>query len=111
MTSDIETKAQRVVELEQQAAEMHLKAQQYNKEGNYDEAQKAYATMHKLEDEASKLAKEVGCVQCVLGETSGTGCNFDVEELEMYSQLYRVGPWPAGEYTTVGSHVNIPCTT
>lgn len=51
-----------------------------------------------MEDEATQLAKEVGCVACVLGDAStatNASCNIDMEVLKQYDQLYRPQLWPS----------------
>lgn len=62
--------------------------------------------MHRLEDEASKLAQKVGCVTCVLGDRpsssddAGGPCGaaaFDPVEFEPYEAVYRLTAWPSGE--------------
>ncbi|EFJ42871.1 hypothetical protein VOLCADRAFT_97046 [Volvox carteri f. nagariensis] len=94
----LELEAQRVRKLEAEAIAMHELAQRLNKEGRFEEAQAAYASMHRLEDEASELAARVGCVACVLGEPSQDQdqpslCTLDPAVLVPYEQLIAVPPW------------------
>lgn len=60
--------------------------------------------MHALEDEASALAKEVGCVTCVLGDPSCGAAEggMSAEEANSYFELQPMGPWPAGELSSQG---------
>ncbi|GLC39730.1 hypothetical protein PLESTM_000933600 [Pleodorina starrii] len=97
--TDLELAAQRVRQLEAEAIAMHDLAQRLNKEGRFEEAQAAYASMHVLEDEASQLAARVGCVACVLGEPGqqpeqASLCNLDPAVLVPYQELHPVLPWP-----------------
>ncbi|GLC50861.1 hypothetical protein PLESTB_000440000 [Pleodorina starrii] len=98
--TDLELAAQRVRQLEAEAIAMHDLAQRLNKEGRFEEAQAAYASMHALEDEASQLAARVGCVACVLGEPGqqpeeqASLCNLDPAVLVPYQELHPVLPWP-----------------
>ncbi|KAG2433550.1 hypothetical protein HYH02_012667 [Chlamydomonas schloesseri] len=97
--TELELAAQRVRQLEAEAMEMHDRAQRFNKEGKFAEAQAAYAAMHKLEDEASALAAKVGCVACVLGDDAAQKdaepslCNLDPNTLLPYQRLHRALPW------------------
>eukprot|EP00967_Tisochrysis_lutea_P036198 scaffold43542_cov17-Tisochrysis_lutea.AAC.1 len=83
----------------------------------YAEAQQQYAEMHARLDESTALAKEVwtrfnlvmlflqlgfdnatcqvGCVACVLGDTSCAvdGQSFSEDELKLYQELQPVAPW------------------
>ncbi|KAG2442291.1 hypothetical protein HXX76_002377 [Chlamydomonas incerta] len=78
---------------------MHDQAQRFNKEGRFAEAQAAYAAMHRLEDEATKLAEKVGCVACVLGDDAAQQdsepslCNLDFDALLPYQRLHPALPW------------------
>lgn len=62
----------------------------------YEEATAAYARMHDLEDQATVLAREVGCVMCVLGDPA---CNpahqVGKAEAAAYLTNMPVPPWPA----------------
>ncbi|GIL86715.1 hypothetical protein Vretifemale_14962 [Volvox reticuliferus] len=100
--TDLDMAAQRVRQLEAKAIAMHDLAQRLNKEGRFEEAQTAYASMHRLEDEASELSARVGCVACVLGESDQEGqeqpslCTLDPAVLVPYQRLYPVPPWLDG---------------
>ncbi|GIL51707.1 hypothetical protein Vafri_7642 [Volvox africanus] len=100
--TDLDLAALRVRQLEAEAVAMHDLAQRLNKEGCFEEAQAAYAAMHRLEDEASELAARVGCVACVLGESGQEGqeqpsiCTLDPELLVPYQRLHPVLPWLDG---------------
>ncbi|GLI69252.1 hypothetical protein VaNZ11_013830 [Volvox africanus] len=93
---DLDQAALRVRQLEAEAIAMHDLAQRLNKEGCFEEAQAAYAAMHRLEDEASELAARVGCVACVLGEEGQEQpslCTLDPALLVPYQRLHPVLPW------------------
>lgn len=92
--SDGVSEAERVKVLEARANELHLLAQRYNKEGRYAEATSTYAGMHFVEDEASKLSAQLGCVTCLLGEESGSGCNATNADFKAYQSLYKPSVWP-----------------
>ncbi|KAF5832002.1 hypothetical protein DUNSADRAFT_12317 [Dunaliella salina] len=81
--------------LQQQADHLHLLAQREMQQGRCAEAQQHYAEMHARLDESTALAKEVGCISCVLGDTS---CAMDGEsvpegELKLYQELQPVAHW------------------
>mmetsp|Transcript_31082 Transcript_31082/g.80970 ORF Transcript_31082/g.80970 Transcript_31082/m.80970 type:complete len:576 (+) Transcript_31082:133-1860(+) len=91
----MDEKALAVIALQQQADHLHLLAQQLMQQGRYAEAQQQYAEMHARLDESTALAKEVGCVACVLGDTSCAvdGQSFSEDELKLYQELQPVAPW------------------
>jgi hypothetical protein len=64
----------------------------------YEEAQSAYSRMHELEDEASRLAREVGCVACVLGDPAcaASDAATDPEEAAAYLTRMQLPSWPQG---------------
>ena len=65
----------RVRELEQRAAQAHLRAQQCNKQGDFEGAKACYAEMSALEAEALALAREASAAEgggSVGAENDGT---------------------------------------
>ncbi|PNH12277.1 Crystallin J1A [Tetrabaena socialis] len=111
----LELAAQRVRQLEQQALDMHDRAQLLNKEGRFTEAQEAYAAMHRLEDEASELAATVGCVVCVLGDAPQQDasaepslCTTDPAVFKPYYQLQPALPWPTAATAAPTTTATVP---
>ncbi|KAJ9526617.1 hypothetical protein QJQ45_017626 [Haematococcus lacustris] len=90
-------KALLVKKLERQADDEHKQAQRFNKAGRFEEAQAAYSRMHQLEDEATALAKEIGCVACILGDPScaANTSPLSQEEQDAYFVLHPPAPWPS----------------
>ncbi len=47
--------------------------------------------MHELEDQASQLAKELGCVECILGDPS---CQASMQASQEFFEPQPLVPWP-----------------